>query len=1456
MLSPSEVERYQFGILGEQDHEQRGVVEVTSPELFTGSQPVRGGVYDLAMGTTDHSYRCLTCSQEKKECKGHEGKRRLKTGVINPIAVQEARRWLKITCPNCSFPVLNPDDYKHIPANSRLSVAAGSQTEGLKCPNCKAIHPKIVKDPEDHFTYLAIPADFAGSEIELKKRRLDFKIHHHVMKAIFQKIPDEVVEAFGRSVDVHPRKFILNTIQIPPTSIRPGVKSMGAASSASYHDITSMLQHIVKGDQLLPDRIPKIITPEYDRNCQTMNQLYYDMLLGSASTSVTQGNKGKRGIVVGGNSAPAILRRHPRKRGRIRDNLMGKRVVFIARTTISGNTGLALDEWGMPLWKAKVLQVKEHFHPLNFQKLMQYFQNGTKEYPGCTRLIKKSTGFSYDVANLRADFRPEIGDILFRDIISGDYCFVNRQPTLEKSSIGVHKVRVIYDPSVRTYQFNVSSCDWYNADFDGDQMNMWIPHDPVTIAEARIMSQVSNMFISTKTSGPVNGEVQDAIVGCRELTRSNVKLDKFHAMALFQHTGVIPPNFEGDADTLYSGRDLVSMLLRSTPINYSKTPTSYNEVYVPFIKFEKSEERTIIEGGKLISGVLDKKAIGPKAMGGIFHLIAEEYGSKEALNKIFALQQMALQFLLYRGFTVSTADLVVTEKARENIQEIVSKVVRESQIISDRLTRGEIIPPIGSTTHEHYEKLQRECLKANDSELMRCILTSIRTDTNGLFNMIAAGSKGNNANLKNIMGTIGQVIINQKRIEELFSFRRTSPYHPRFATDPAAYGYVASSYMSGMSTDEFIFSGMNGRFDLINKALSTSVTGYFMRKGVMSNQSLITDNYRRSAKNGRITQFLYGEDGLDARKIHEVDYKAGGYSDSTLQAQCGYNVKKEMEKDAIICAPNEAQPLQKLIDNAVERIRTDRDKFRDIFIRLEKGSIRKQFSTRVPLPVDIAKIIANVFVVAKEKKRGKCKAAELKNRLRLVQDLCAKFPYLLINEIQEKRGTPIPKHLSAAASLMVMQIRSELSPNLLSKITDSELTFIISSIRLKYSFSLISPGSAVGILACQAVSEPLTQYMLDSHHRSVAGGTNKAGLVRVQEIYGGKSVEDEQSPSMFLPVCDKYAYDLAKSQEIANNIEYLNFGKFVSKSQILFEPYSDLRMPSYVNDKEWMNEFENTHPLMHVPKDLTDWCFRIQFNKSMMVLKSISLERIVSQLRFKHPNLYIVHTPESVRNILMRIYIKVTQFKRGSVDEHKVSSLLETVLETPVRGIMGITTASVEKVTRTKVSPDGSLTKDERFAIVTVGTNLCGVMYNKFIKHEEVLSSSVDDTKKMFGIEAARHKIIAETRQFMEDSAPNLRHLMVYADEMTRGGKVTSVERGGLAAREPNNILLRMAASAPIQVATDAAFNTTKGIVYGISGPLLLGAMPKIGTLYNDLICNEEFIKANTISLDAVLDAQ
>ena len=483
-------------------------------------------------------------------------------------------------------------------------------------------------------------------------------------------------------------------------------------------------------------------------------------------------------------------------------------------------------------------------------------------------------------------------------------------------------------------------------------------------------------------------------------------------------------------------------------------------------------------------------------------------------------------------------------------------------------------------------------------------------------------------------------------------------------------------------------------------------------------------------------------------------------------------------------------------------------------------------------------------------------------KINKVNDLIDNIPYIFYNSIQETLKNPISNHYKGASTLVRMLIRSELNPKIIENLSDEELDFTIKSIKLRYSKSLIDCGVAVGILASQSVSEPITQYMLDSHHRSVGAGTTKSGIVRIHEINSVNKIDKEQTPMMVIPINpnvfkNNKSDPMIIAQEIAKSIEYLTFRQFIASSgaKTLSESYKQLLHSEYKSDIEWINEFERTHVLNVVPVNLTKWCFRFVISKNTLVSKSIDLSLIVERLMLKHSNIYIVYTPETSEKIVMRMWYKY-QNKKCLNSEDQCGDYMNTILNTPIRGVKRITQANVEKRQYYEVGADNSFVKKDNYVIITVGTNLYNITrFPKLFDVPRITSNSIPDTYDMYGIEAARSKIISETATIVEDSKVDIRHIYIHGDERSRTGRVTSIERGGLAVRENNNILLRASYQDPIKVIVDAALNNVKSPVYGIAANRLLGSVPKIGTFYNTLIVNEDFVNENSESVDNILNS-
>ena len=519
---------------------------------------------------------------------------------------------------------------------------------------------------------------------------------------------------------------------------------------------------------------------------------------------------------------------------------------------------------------------------------------------------------------------------------------------------------------------------------DGDQMNVCIYSSVQSRNEVAELSSVKNWLISHTTSTPSIGQVDDGIIGTAELTRSGVYFDKYHAMLLFQDCTILP-DFSEVPTQGFSGRDCISMLLIDTPVNFNRVPEFYKQNMAAYLKYDPTETRVKIVRGKHISGVLDKKSIGKGQSGGLYHIVANEYGEESALDLIYNMQQLATGYIYQFGYTIGINDLLIPLDSKVEIDKIAADIINKSRLITEQLHNGEIIPPIGQTVEEFYEKQQIDTLRILD-DFTETILKAIDFDTNNLFKLIQFGSKGKLEHMFNMVSAIGQKLINGERIKQKFGFKRTLPYFPPFDTSPESRGYITNSYLNGMNLHEYIFNAMAARFDLISKALSTSVTGEQNRKSIKNLESIIINNYRSANKNLNITQLVYGEDYLDPRRVERVKFHTVMISNS------------DMEKYK---HPDFPEFYEKMLN--------DREMYRKNFLTIENMNVKEAMTDERLMPVHLERVIIDIVRGYENELKNEPSGPELKVLVSMVNELCENIPYILINEIQEKRKSKIPE---------------------------------------------------------------------------------------------------------------------------------------------------------------------------------------------------------------------------------------------------------------------------------------------------------------------------------------------------------------------------------------------------------------------------------------------------------------
>lgn len=1405
LLYTSSIEKVTFSLSGSGDIINDSYVSVTNSDLFRNGIPVGQGVCDAHLGTADHSYGCQTCFNGKNDCTGHPGHIDLKYPIYNTMGLNEMRKWIKLICHACGKPVLAEAQYMQIPRNKRLDEAAKlASSSNKKCVHCNEPHPEVKKDKVEPMLLHAEWFD------ENKRKIKDQRLYPHDIERVLSKLEEDenkrYVTMLVRTEASHPRNLTLRAIQVPGTSIRPDVRKIGGGRSKN-DDLTTMLQIILKRNEAIPSIIPAEISPKLEKAIFDLCNAFNDYV--------------KAG---GEDSMGSIAKRWKGKQGRFRQNQLGKRAHQMCRTVVKGDPRLKVNEFGMPLSFAQTIKVKEYVQDYNKERLMTYVMNGRKRYPGCTKIIKASTGAEYGIESAQ-DIELETGDCIYRDVIDGDIAEINRQPSLMPSNITALKVVVYKDARILALGINVMICSFFNADFDGDAMNIIIYASPESRNEVYEQAGATNWLISHITSSPAIGQVDDSIVGIFELTRSEVAYDKYHAMLLYQNATILPTFTQSS----YTGRETVSMLFDETPLNFTRATEFFQEQLVPYVNYDPTEIKVKIENGKLISGVLDKKSISKGAQGGLYHVIANEYSAEKSIDCMFNTQQLAIAHIYLRGFTIGIRDLLIDKEYRKQIEFITSDLVNKSLLLTDKLNNGEIIPPITQTTEEYYESQQIEILKVLD-DYTDPILRAIDPKTNALLKLIMCGSKGKFANMFNMVSGAGQKLINGERIRQRYGYKRSLPYFPRFDTSPESRGFIRNSYLAGMNLVEYIVNAMAARFDLISKALSTSITGEQNRKSIKNLESIIINNFRAACKHMNIIQLIFGDNYLDPRKVERCRFPTVSLSNADFAAKY----------------ENKAFPDE---FNALSR---DRARYRDLFMQVELMNLNNLFSDERRVGCNVERCIEGIVMLADANRKAP-EGAQLAECVKAVAEFVEGIPYMFINEIQRARKMPIPAHVAEASWLIQMLVRSHLCANqIIAKKLDLPLILAIcAKIQTKLYGALIGPGTAVGIIAAQSFSEPFTQYMLDAHHRSASGGTSKGGIVRAKEVLGAKTLENSLNPAMTIFVHREHSANKAKVQDIANNIEVMRLKNFITLWQIFFEQYGAPVHPKYAHERAYITEFAKINPLLQPPADLVKWCIRVQLNKTSLILKNMSLELIVTQLREQYPDIYVVYTPENSKVVILRIYLRNVLFK-GTINTDMVREFSERLIETVIRGVDGIIATNVVKIMRNEITEDGEIKRGEVWAIQTNGVNLAGVMCHPDIDPLLLQTDAIREVERVYGIEAAYQKIISELRNLVDNIYHA--HYQIYANEMTFTGRVSSIERSGLAMRESQNVLLKTAFAAPMQSMETAALTGAIDTIMGVSAPLLIGSVPKIGTIYNRVAIDVDFVREHVENPDKLLE--
>ncbi|MBU4299954.1 MAG: DNA-directed RNA polymerase subunit A' [Nanoarchaeota archaeon] len=826
------VKELQFKLISPAMVKKLAVMNVNISDVYDAdAYPVEGGVMDPKLGVIDPGMRCRTCGGKLGECTGHFGYIELSRPVINVLYLKQIKMILAYTCHECGGLLVEKEKLKNIKTidNLKLFKAAG------KCQKCGKTVEKIRLDKPSTF----FRGKHALTPVEIREQ--------------FEKIKDGDLTAM-KFLGGRPEWLILTLLLVPPITTRPSITL--ETGDRSEDDLTHKIVDIIRINKRLADNL-EIGAPDF------ILEDLWELLQYHVSTFF---NNELAGVPPArhrsGRALKTLSQRLKTKDGRFRHNLTGKRVNFSARTVVSPDPNISLNEVGVPQTIAKELTIPIKVTKHNLEYMRNLVKNGPQVHPGANYVIRPEGMRKKILRDNSATVAEELvpGCIVERHMIDGDVVLFNRQPSLHRMSVMAHHVRVM---SGKTFRINLTVCKPYNADFDGDEMNLHFPQTAEARAEAEELMLVEKNMRSPRFGGPMLGGDQEYISGAYLLTKKETVFSKKDIAQILANASALENETAQDLlakdKKEYSGKELFSMVL----------PKGLNVRYKNSVGCEecngacKFNGEVVIENGILKHGTIDNKGIA-SFKGNVLDAVDAQFGHAAARLFLDQVTRVISEILMRRGFSISVADINLPAKTVRDINAVIDRqfVAIEGHIEQYRKGKMECFP--GRTAEQTLEDLVMEEVWKITSETQKLVRDTAEP-TDALI-MAKTGARGNIQNLAYMAGLIGQEMIGGKRIFRGYK-NRTLSHFQRDNLGPEAHGFVRSSFIKGLSPTEFFFEVMKGREGLMDVALKTKVSGYMQRRLINALQDLkVNSDWTVKDSEGTIIQFVPGEDGIDPSK--------------------------------------------------------------------------------------------------------------------------------------------------------------------------------------------------------------------------------------------------------------------------------------------------------------------------------------------------------------------------------------------------------------------------------------------------------------------------------------------------------------------------------------------------------------------------------------------------------------
>jgi DNA-directed RNA polymerase subunit A' len=860
-----------FGLLSSKEIRKMSASRVITPDTYgEDGFPIERGLVNQHIGVIDPGLRCKTCGGRMGECPGHFGHIDLEAAVIHIGYAKFIYRLLTAICRKCGKVLLGEEDRKRfLEELERQREKKEDVGEVVKLVIKEAAKNSVCMycdEPQQRIKYDK-PTTYKEIDEEGKERRL---MPTDVRERL-ERIPDEDIFLFGMDPkNARPEWTVLTVLPVPPVTARPSITL--ESGQRSEDDLTHKLVDIIRINQRFMENrdagAPQLIIEDLWELLQYHVNTYFNNDIPGVPPARHRS----------GRPLKTISQRLKGKEGRFRGSLSGKRVNFSARTVISPDPDIDIDEVGIPEAVAKELTITVNVTERNID-VMRATVNRGRTHPG-VNYVRRTDGRKVKVTESNYETLAEELDIgwkVERHLVDGDLVLFNRQPSLHRLSIMAHYLRVM--PG-RTFRLNPTVCPPYNADFDGDEMNMHVLQTEEARAEAKILMAVQRNIISPRFGRPIIGSIHDYITGIFLLTRGEKKFEKEKLLDMLQKItvgdlGKPAGTFESEtAGTrvaalrtipYWTEKQVFSMILPKGLNLAFRGKTcercigECKEEKCPYDAFVK------IEDGNLVSGVIDEKALG-SFKGVIIERIFRQYG--EEVTKVFIkdASRLAINYIKQAGFSFGISDEDIPKEGKAEIRvEAVSEAEKKVEDLIRAYEGGELETLPGRTLEETLELLVMQALGRARDDSGDIAEKYLGIENPGVL-MAKSGARGSMLNLTQMAACVGQQSVRGERIKRGYQ-GRTLPHFKPGDRSADAHGFVRASFKDGLSPTEYFFHAVGGREALVDTAVRTSQSGYFQRRLINALQDLEVKNDGTVRETrGTVVQFKYGDDGIDPAK--------------------------------------------------------------------------------------------------------------------------------------------------------------------------------------------------------------------------------------------------------------------------------------------------------------------------------------------------------------------------------------------------------------------------------------------------------------------------------------------------------------------------------------------------------------------------------------------------------------